>query len=149
MTLERQEKQVHLCLQSEILPQTLSRVVANALPPLTPSFLWGLSASSGWFPSAGDWILEASALLREGGLLSSNSSSTYGFTYCSEQYQMLNNNAGSSRRRAVVACRVCRARKVKCSNERPSCAGCVRLGCQCVYPKPPTNGLQSYVTCLL
>lgn len=61
-----------------------------------------------------------------------------------------NNNAGSShRRRAVIACRVCRARKVRCSNEKPSCAGCVRLGCECVYPKPPRNGLQPYVSGLV
>ncbi|PTB36174.1 uncharacterized protein TrAFT101_000141 [Trichoderma asperellum] len=54
-----------------------------------------------------------------------------------------NRNLGSDRRRrAAIACRVCRARKVKCSNEKPSCAGCVRLGCECVYPKPPRNGLQ-------
>lgn len=59
-----------------------------------------------------------------------------------------NSNVGSGRRRrAVIACRVCRARKVKCSNEKPSCAGCVRLGCECVYPKPPRNGLLPYVLC--
>ncbi|KID65286.1 Zn(2)-C6 fungal-type DNA-binding domain protein, partial [Metarhizium hybridum] len=43
---------------------------------------------------------------------------------------------GDAPRRAPMACRVCRARKVKCSNERPTCAGCVRLGCECVYPVP-------------
>ncbi|KAK7218961.1 hypothetical protein V2G26_006964 [Clonostachys chloroleuca] len=44
---------------------------------------------------------------------------------------------GAGRRlRASTACRVCRARKVKCTNERPSCAGCVRLGCECRYPEP-------------
>lgn len=44
---------------------------------------------------------------------------------------------GAGRRlRASTACQICRARKVKCTNERPSCAGCVRLGCECRYPEP-------------
>lgn len=43
---------------------------ANALPPQRHhSFLWGLSVSSAWLPLAADWILEISALLREGGAL--------------------------------------------------------------------------------
>lgn len=37
------------------------------------------------------------------------------------------------RHRAVAACRVCRARKTKCSNERPTCATCARQGSTCVY----------------
>ncbi|KAL3961217.1 hypothetical protein ACCO45_002740 [Purpureocillium lilacinum] len=52
-------------------------------------------------------------------------------------------DATGRRRRAPIACRVCRARKVKCSNERPTCAGCARLGCECVYPKPPRYGADS------
>ncbi|RSM01370.1 hypothetical protein CEP52_008589 [Fusarium oligoseptatum] len=49
---------------------------------------------------------------------------------CDEQEPPRN----GTRRRAPIACRVCRSRKVKCSNERPACAGCIRLGCECVYP---------------
>ncbi|QYT01305.1 Zn(2)-C6 fungal-type domain-containing protein [Trichoderma simmonsii] len=53
-------------------------------------------------------------------------------------------NTGPARRpRAPTACLVCRARKVKCSNGKPSCAGCARLGCECVYPEPPKYALQS------
>ncbi|KAL7912853.1 hypothetical protein GGI35DRAFT_441296 [Trichoderma velutinum] len=53
-------------------------------------------------------------------------------------------NIGPARRpRALTACLVCRARKVKCSNGKPSCAGCVRLGCECVYPELPKYALQS------
>ncbi|KAM0229407.1 hypothetical protein ACHAP5_011668 [Fusarium lateritium] len=37
------------------------------------------------------------------------------------------------RKRAVQACRTCRKRRVKCDNERPSCAVCVKLGVQCIY----------------
>ncbi|UKZ54812.1 hypothetical protein TrVGV298_008625 [Trichoderma virens] len=53
-------------------------------------------------------------------------------------------NIGPARRqRAITACLVCRARKVRCSNGKPSCSGCVRLGCECVYPEPPRYGPQS------
>lgn len=37
-------------------------------------------------------------------------------------------------KRAATACHQCRSRKVKCSNDRPTCAGCARMGLGCVYP---------------
>ncbi|CAH0057491.1 unnamed protein product [Clonostachys solani] len=37
------------------------------------------------------------------------------------------------RKRAVTACEPCRARKAKCTNERPVCQSCVKLGTQCSY----------------
>ncbi|OAL28488.1 hypothetical protein AYO20_09436 [Fonsecaea nubica] len=37
------------------------------------------------------------------------------------------------RRRAITACQNCRARKSKCSNERPTCSKCATLGTPCVY----------------
>ncbi|KAL7937549.1 hypothetical protein V8C35DRAFT_292779 [Trichoderma chlorosporum] len=53
------------------------------------------------------------------------------------------NIASARRPRAPTACLVCRARKVKCSNGKPSCAACVRIGCECVYPEPPRYLQQS------
>ncbi|KAH7163484.1 hypothetical protein B0J13DRAFT_538669 [Dactylonectria estremocensis] len=44
-------------------------------------------------------------------------------------------SAGQARKRAPTACHTCKSRKVKCSNDRPQCVGCVRLGCECVYPE--------------
>ncbi|KAJ4986958.1 2OG-Fe(II) oxygenase superfamily protein [Stagonosporopsis vannaccii] len=41
--------------------------------------------------------------------------------------------AAYPRKRAVTACRLCRARKVKCDNARPSCGGCVSTGSPCIY----------------
>lgn len=41
--------------------------------------------------------------------------------------------AAYSRKRAVAACRLCRARKIKCNNARPSCGGCMSSGSICVY----------------
>lgn len=49
----------------------------------------------------------------------------------------------NGRKRAPMACQVCRARKVKCSNERPACAGCIRLGCDCIYPEVVSYGSNS------
>ncbi|KAB8266845.1 hypothetical protein BDV30DRAFT_244863 [Aspergillus minisclerotigenes] len=37
------------------------------------------------------------------------------------------------RKRAITACEHCRARKIKCTNERPECRSCVRLGARCSY----------------
>ncbi|KAL4920465.1 hypothetical protein BDW62DRAFT_208970 [Aspergillus aurantiobrunneus] len=37
------------------------------------------------------------------------------------------------RRRAVTACQLCRMRKTKCDNRRPSCGTCTSLHFQCVY----------------
>ncbi|KAG5978271.1 hypothetical protein E4U55_006309 [Claviceps digitariae] len=36
------------------------------------------------------------------------------------------------RKRANTACQVCRARKTKCDNEKPSCSYCVSVGATCV-----------------
>lgn len=40
------------------------------------------------------------------------------------------------RKRAVAACRLCRSRKVKCNNARPSCGSCIASKAQCVYDDP-------------
>ncbi|KAF4456374.1 hypothetical protein FALBO_15427 [Fusarium albosuccineum] len=37
------------------------------------------------------------------------------------------------RRRSVTACTVCRGRKSKCDNKRPSCSFCLSIGATCVY----------------
>ncbi|OLN97276.1 Positive regulator of purine utilization 6 [Colletotrichum chlorophyti] len=37
------------------------------------------------------------------------------------------------RRRSIMACNVCRARKSRCDNVRPSCGFCVSSGADCVY----------------
>ncbi|KAJ3461941.1 hypothetical protein MRS44_010494 [Fusarium solani] len=37
------------------------------------------------------------------------------------------------RRRSVTACTVCRGRKSKCDNKRPSCSFCLSVGATCVY----------------
>jgi hypothetical protein len=37
------------------------------------------------------------------------------------------------RRRAVTACQVCRLRKTKCDNMRPSCGFCLRVNKTCIY----------------
>ncbi|KXJ97328.1 hypothetical protein Micbo1qcDRAFT_230011 [Microdochium bolleyi] len=42
--------------------------------------------------------------------------------------------AAFPRKRATAACQVCRGRKVKCDNQRPSCRACRTAGSACVYP---------------
>lgn len=37
------------------------------------------------------------------------------------------------RKRAVTACQLCRARKTKCDNQRPSCRICLSVGAPCEY----------------
>ncbi|GME39074.1 Sugar/inositol transporter [Neofusicoccum parvum] len=37
------------------------------------------------------------------------------------------------RKRALVACHTCRAKKTKCDNQRPSCGSCLSLACSCSY----------------
>ncbi|KAI5808010.1 hypothetical protein DFH27DRAFT_292218 [Peziza echinospora] len=37
------------------------------------------------------------------------------------------------RKRAIAACQVCRGRKTKCDNERPTCGFCRQAGAICVY----------------
>lgn len=43
------------------------------------------------------------------------------------------------RRRALQACQICRARKTKCDNERPSCGSCEALGVECSYNEAPAS----------
>jgi len=43
------------------------------------------------------------------------------------------------RRRALQACQVCRARKTKCDNERPTCGSCEALGVECSYNDAPAS----------
>ncbi|KAE9373064.1 hypothetical protein N431DRAFT_336998 [Stipitochalara longipes BDJ] len=40
------------------------------------------------------------------------------------------------RKRAVTACRLCRVRKRKCNNARPTCKFCETLGAECSYEDP-------------
>lgn len=40
------------------------------------------------------------------------------------------------RRRAVIACEICRSRKSRCDGTRPSCRLCSELGADCVYREP-------------
>lgn len=37
------------------------------------------------------------------------------------------------RKRAAIACQLCRSRKSKCDNRRPTCGACSQAGAQCVY----------------
>jgi len=43
------------------------------------------------------------------------------------------------RRRALQACQICRARKTKCDNERPTCGSCEALGVECSYNEAPAS----------
>lgn len=45
------------------------------------------------------------------------------------------------KKRAPVACRMCKSRKIKCSNDRPKCLSCVRLQCDCLYPEDANRSL--------
>ncbi|KAM3445562.1 hypothetical protein NHJ13734_000263 [Beauveria thailandica] len=40
------------------------------------------------------------------------------------------------RRRAIIACEVCRSRKSRCDGNRPKCKLCAELGANCVYREP-------------
>lgn len=51
------------------------------------------------------------------------------------------------RKRAVTACEPCRARKAKCTNERPVCQPCIKLGTQCSYEQRANHS--SYVKTLI
>ncbi|KAF1918384.1 hypothetical protein BDU57DRAFT_435210, partial [Ampelomyces quisqualis] len=41
-------------------------------------------------------------------------------------------SASYSRKRAVTACQVCRARRTKCDNLKPSCSFCLKVGANCI-----------------
>ncbi|KAF5007761.1 hypothetical protein FDECE_5933 [Fusarium decemcellulare] len=43
-----------------------------------------------------------------------------------------------ARKRAIRACQVCRARRTKCDQKRPSCSFCVKTGVECVF-EPDAN----------
>jgi Fungal Zn(2)-Cys(6) binuclear cluster domain len=47
------------------------------------------------------------------------------------------------RRRALQACQICRARKTKCDNERPTCGSCEALGVDCSYNDAPASKYRS------
>ncbi|KAF4183259.1 hypothetical protein CNMCM7927_009291 [Aspergillus lentulus] len=40
--------------------------------------------------------------------------------------------AAYPRKRAITACQVCRARRTKCDNRKPSCSFCLKVGARCV-----------------
>ncbi|PLB53926.1 hypothetical protein P170DRAFT_504800 [Aspergillus steynii IBT 23096] len=40
--------------------------------------------------------------------------------------------AAYPRKRAVTACQVCRARRTKCDNRKPSCSFCLKVGAECI-----------------
>lgn len=46
-------------------------------------------------------------------------------------------SASYIRKRAVTACQVCRARRTKCDNKKPSCSFCEKIGAKCITQ--PTN----------
>ncbi|KAL2212917.1 hypothetical protein CC79DRAFT_1361754 [Sarocladium strictum] len=41
--------------------------------------------------------------------------------------------AGFRRKRALAACQLCRLRKIKCDNQRPTCGTCVSAGARCSF----------------
>ncbi|CAI7596264.1 unnamed protein product [Penicillium pancosmium] len=43
------------------------------------------------------------------------------------------------RKRAVTACQLCRRRKTKCDNVRPTCGFCANIGSSCVYQAPEAD----------
>ncbi|KAH7143470.1 hypothetical protein EDB81DRAFT_869328 [Dactylonectria macrodidyma] len=43
-----------------------------------------------------------------------------------------------TRKRGIKACQVCRARRTKCDQKRPSCSFCVKAGVECVF-EPDAN----------
>ncbi|KAF4967059.1 hypothetical protein FSARC_5350 [Fusarium sarcochroum] len=50
--------------------------------------------------------------------------------------------ADFQRKRATTACHLCRTRKTKCDNQRPSCTKCRELGANCVYHDNPNPANQ-------
>lgn len=50
------------------------------------------------------------------------------------------------RKRASIACEICRVRKTRCDGAKPSCVSCVKLGVACSYAKP-TSGNRSVLYC--
>src|SRR5690349_1166005 len=56
--------------------------------------------------------------------------------------------ASFPRKRSSTACQLCRTRKTKCDNERPSCSKCRELGSHCIYQDQsnPASYVNSYNT---
>lgn len=50
------------------------------------------------------------------------------------------------RKRATSACNLCRARKIKCNNARPSCSSCLAAGAACVYGD--SQDQSRYIECI-
>src|SRR6266568_8135368 len=43
------------------------------------------------------------------------------------------------RKRASIACEICRVRKTRCDGAKPSCVSCIKLGVACSYAKPASG----------
>lgn len=51
----------------------------------------------------------------------------------------VSNRHSLSRKRAVVACQPCRAKKAKCDNQRPACSRCQAQESECIYEDAAAN----------
>ena len=51
------------------------------------------------------------------------------------------------RKRASIACEICRVRKTRCDGAKPSCVSCINLGVVCSYAKP-ASGNRSVLYCI-
>ncbi|KAM5360520.1 hypothetical protein ACJZ2D_013696 [Fusarium nematophilum] len=59
--------------------------------------------------------------------------------HTSEEPETDNPRPRKRRSRASVACRVCRTRKTRCDNRRPTCGYCSMQGLRCDYPNSTTQ----------
>ncbi|KAG7103877.1 Regulator of drug sensitivity 1 like protein [Verticillium longisporum] len=50
---------------------------------------------------------------------------------------------GYPRRRALSACLICRERKRKCDNLRPTCSSCQQIGAPCEYTKQDSSSFDA------
>ncbi|KJZ79814.1 hypothetical protein HIM_00528 [Hirsutella minnesotensis 3608] len=50
--------------------------------------------------------------------------------------RILESSVDYPRRRATIACEVCRSRKSRCDGTKPKCKLCTELGAECVYREP-------------
>jgi hypothetical protein len=48
-----------------------------------------------------------------------------------------------ARQRAIRACQLCRAKRIKCDNEKPTCSSCERVGADCVRADADGNFLDA------
>ena len=51
------------------------------------------------------------------------------------------------RKRASIACEICRVRKTRCDGAKPGCVSCIKLGVACSYAKP-ASGNRSVLYCI-